>query len=344
MRGFCLKKFRKADVLFAMFLICAIAFMIVSPMVILPKVYGVSNIWNKDLPTETTFVELWQVDTFEGGIANRARYLEKTAYKFQELNNNVYVFVRTMEVEQMKLMLAKGKKPDMISFGVGVGETIQAYCKELDIKNAVRGEVLKSGVVDNKLLAMPWCMGGYVLANMMDIDMENLPNKPMKGYEKVLGYGGDCNITANALVGIECNSVCNEGVSQYDAYKQFLTGKNFNVLLGTQRDYYRLKNKVDLGVIPNCEFKYLTNYTDLVQYIAITTDNEGVMNCAKNFIKYLTSVTVQKTLTQIGMFGVSSVKIYSDENVEFENAILNTKNILNVFTSDAELNEMRKIK
>jgi len=338
-----LRKVRKADVVFGLFLITAIIFMIISPMVILPKVYGVSNIWNKDLPAETTFVELWEVDTFEGGSASRARYLEKTAYKFQELNSNVYIFVRTITAEQMKIMLGEGKKPDMISFGVGVGELIQAYCKDIDVRTPVRGEVLASAVVDNKLKAMPWCMGGYILASM-DVDLDNLPNQPTEGYRAVIGYGEDNNVTTNALKDIQCDSIVEEKLTAYDAYKNFLTGKNYQVLLGTQRDYHRLKNKVSLGVIPNCNYKYLTNYTDLVQYIAITSDNEGVINCGKNFVKYLTSVTVQKTLTQIGMFGVTSVKIYSDENMEFENAVLNTKNILNVFTSDAELNEMRGIK
>ena len=333
---------RKADVVFGIFLVCAIVFMVISPMVILPKIYGVSNIWNKDLPKNTTFVELWQVDTFEGGSASRSRYLEKTAFKFQELNSNVYIFVRTLNIEQLKYMLSVGKKPDMISFGVGAGELLYGYCRELDIKTPVRAELMASGMVAGKQLAIPWCMGGYILASTLDVDMVNLPNEPMGGYRAVLGYGQDANVTSNVLSELNCVSISEDKMDAYEAYKNFVVGKNYNVLLGTQRDYHRLQNKVNLGVISNCNYRYLSGYNDLVQYIAITGEDEGVVNCAKNFVRYLTSVTVQKTLTQIGMFGVSAIKIYNDGMTEFENSVMSTKNILNVFVSDAELDVMRE--
>ena len=342
-RFFVLKKFKKQDIVFAIFLVIAIIFLFVAPFIILPKVYGSQNIWDKDLPEETVFLELWEVDTFEGGSANRARFLEKTAYKFQELNNVVYIYVRTLTVEQATAMLAEGQRPDMVSFGIGAGELFASYCQPLDIKTPVRSELLDAGSYDGSQLAVPWCMGGYLLATTdEDINLTDLSVSAPSGEDMwLVGTGGEYNVASLALDGVTSYINPSERFTQYEAYEAFLKGNKFDVLLGTQRDYFRLQNRVNLGTISNIKYEFLVGYTDLVQYMAITTQDETINNCAKNFIRYLCSVTVQKTLTSIGMFGVTSVKIYQDSYSEFENVMMQNLDVLNVFTDNTTLNELR---
>jgi len=338
-----LKRLRKQDRAFAIFLIAVIIFLFIAPFILLPQIYGLQNIWNKDLPENTVFLELWEIDTFEGGSASRVRFLEKTAYKFQELNNTVYIFVRNLTLEQARVMLENGEKPDMVSFGIGAGEMLQSYCQGLDIKTPVRSDIIVGGEVNSQQLAMPWCMGGYMLATLGEFDLESDLSTLQKSSKNtsLIGTGGVYNLSRQALSNNNLDYFP-DALTQYQAYEKFLVGSNFDILLGTQRDYFRLQNKVNLGVLSNCNFKYIGGFSDLVQYIAITAENEDIINCANNFIRYLCSVTIQKTLKNIGMFSVTSIKIYDDNYSDFENTMMQKIVVQNVFVNNVELDKLRK--
>ena len=62
---------------------------------------------------------------------------------------------------------------------------------------------------------------------------------------------------------------CEPTLTQYGAYERFLSGNAATILLGTQRDYWRLKGRMDNGKIGEICFAALSDYTDLVQYVGI---------------------------------------------------------------------------
>ena len=81
-----------------------------------------------------------------------------------------------------------------------------------------------------------------------------------------------------------------------DAFLTFVSGKS-KYLLGTQRDINRLENR-EL----NYEIYPIKEFSDLYQYISITTNNKGKKLIAEDFINYLISKDSQEKLFKIGMF------------------------------------------
>ena len=76
-----------------------------------------------------------------------------------------------------------------------------------------------------------------------------------------------------------------------------------------------------------------------MQYVAITTKNDAFVSVANDFVKYLTSDSIQKKLTSIGMFGVTEDTIYDDEYKDFELALKNKLQVMNVFVSNVWIKE-----
>ena len=86
-----------------------------------------------------------------------------------------------------------------------------------------------------------------------------------------------------------------EYLSPMDAYLKFVT-KDGNVLLGTQRDLRRLEKRgVAFTAYP------LTGFSDLCQYIAVTTKSDEKYRACLDFLRYIASEKVQDKLWKIGM-------------------------------------------
>lgn len=316
-------KYNKINIVFCIFLIACIIFLIIAPFILLPKINKAYSL--NEQQKKNVFLELWEIDTFEGGTNSRGKFLEQVALNFEQKNKGVYVIVRTLSLQQAVLLLQQDSIPNLISFGVGVGDYIKAYVKEVNINTTVRKNVLNSGKMQNKQYAMPWCMGGYVYCGLQSLD--NIK-------ENSVGVGVENNIPPKT----ECKQVIKYN-TQYDAYKDFFNNK-YDVLLGTQRDYFRLVNKLALGAISNCNFKFNNNYTDLVQYIAITSIQEDDIQYCQNYIQFLLDLNTQNRLNNIGMFSVINAHIYSNTNyAEFENNILNINNVPNAFLEIEEIKE-----
>mgnify|MGYP002520993929 CR=1 FL=1 len=284
------------------------------------------------------FLELWNVDTFEGGKSSRGAFLEKQAIAFQKMNTGVYIITKSLNKEQLKIQLASGACPDFISFGIGVGDMISGLVKAMDSFD-IRNELKFHNLV-------PWCYGGYVLCSKIQI--KNV-NEVLNGNS--VGFGNENTVTINALranlkTDISKINVYEKSLStysQYSAYEDFLADK-FDVLIGTQRDFYRLKNRMDLGALSNCSFKFLEGYTDLVEWFACFSEEEEKVELVYKFVKYVLSDDVQKKLEGLGMFSVTGLEIYKDEYYKkFEEALQKPLKVLNPLLSLVEIKEMQKI-
>ena len=124
-------KSNKINIFFCIFLVVCIIFVSVAPIYILPKVYKnySFDMLNRE---DGVFLELWEVDTFEGGTNSRSKFLEKVAIAFEKKNSGVFVVVRNLTLDQLKLMLSQEKLPDMLSFGIGAGELVRAFCNTIE--------------------------------------------------------------------------------------------------------------------------------------------------------------------------------------------------------------------
>ena len=344
MGGAFLSLSKREKTFFAVFALVVAVFLFVTPYILLPKIYAGRDEWVKTAPPNAVFLELWEIDTFEGGSASRARFLEKNAYLYQERTIGTYVLVRTLDLNQAKLMLEQGSRPDIVSYGVGAGELLEAITTEITSDCGVRADLLAGGVKNGKQLAIPWCMGGYVLCadgDFGELNVDNFTKAQETSELSVIGTGQNYNIPVLSLNEDEKKYLKISNLTQYQAYESYLKGNDFSVLLGTQRDFYRLNNKVNMGVMAPLNYKYLNTYTDLIQYFSITSSNENQINHAQDFIKFVTSQLVQNKLNSIGMFTVNGSTIYSNEYADFERALNSKLKVLNVFTPNVKIEEIQ---
>jgi hypothetical protein len=94
-----------------------------------------------------------------------------------------------------------------------------------------------------------------------------------------------------------------------DAYVAFTAGK-FRYMIGTQRDVIRLETRQ-----MNAVFTPLNNFTDLYQYLAVSSINAEKYDYAVDFIRHVICDKIQDDLYNIGMFSPY-------KNIPTENATL----------------------
>ena len=200
-----------------------------------------------------TVLNVWQIDSFEGGKGSRAKYLQDVGNKFTK-KNGCYVTVSSLSADAARLNLKNGNVPDLISYGAGTYE----------IEGFIRG-------------ATPyhcWCNGGYCFlsldtnANFEDISVKNL----------IINGGTDNLVDITAIL---CGVNGAEKAEPTSAYVRLINGE-FKYLLGTQRDIFRLRTRgVAFAVKP------VTAFNDLYQNISVTCSNDKKAVYAERFIEFL---------------------------------------------------------
>lgn len=331
------KKFRYVALCAAIFLVLA------TPLFLLPLWKNRPQAGYPVAPQEAVFLELWNVDTFEGGRASRAAFLERQAIAFEAVHNNIFIVVYNLTPEQAQIQMENNILPDFVSFGTGLGELFSPFAEPLDTHFKIREEWVAAG--ENRAVA--WCTGGYVLCSQ-EVDLteqETLLQEDITA--NWLGFGGEFNAPLSALAAQAQTGSSNPDAlfaesllpdySQYNAYEDFLSGE-FEVLLGSQRDFYRLQNRVELGSLDGCNFRFLSGYTDLVQWLSVTTTDSDKQGIAEQFMEYVLTDKRQKKLADLGMFSVLNLSIYSDsEYAKFEQALLEPCLVASAFRGKAAL-------
>ena len=250
----------------------------------------------------------------------------------------------------------------MASFSAGAGFELLPYLSPYggDV-SCVRGDYLRGGQLNGKVYALPYMAGGYALAamskNLAGFENKNLAENIFgMGFEKKVGkktvnlasvacgYGGfnqPCMALALNATQSRRNDLLDEGLTQYEAYEKFLTGNNHTVLLGTQRDIYRLTNRIEQGRLGECVFEPLGGFTDLVQYIAVGDTEAKKAVFAEKFACFLTQEQSQQKLTEVRMFTVNAQSIYSDGAMSALEQALSSVRTINAFTDPSILSALR---
>ena len=73
----------------------------------------------------------------------------------------------------------------------------------------------------------------------------------------------------------------------------------------------RLSQKQDNGKISPLTVLPLADYTDLVQFVGVSSSSQNV-SAAKEFVNFLLGDDVQKTLSAVGLFSATKIPLYSD--------------------------------
>ena len=95
--------------------------------------------------------------------------------------------------------------------------------------------------------------------------------------------------------------------SQYSAYCDFIAG-NSVLLLGSQRDVFRLDNRIKLGKISDVIVEQITTFSDLMQFMFLSKNIDAEkLDYAESFIEFMISDECQSLIKQMGMFSVTNV-------------------------------------
>lgn len=304
-----------------------IVFLCIAPFTLMPSLLSAqANVNRNQVFNYQGILELWHLECFEGGSASRSAFLEKQAVKFERQNKGVYIVINTMSLEQFKLNIDSGKTPNMLSFGIGVGDSFIEKLADINISNSIRADLLEGGKFYNKQLAVPYILGGYAI-------MGNSQNNNSIMGSTGTGFSGTINPLQSVLTNnLSINISENINIDTYTAYDKFLKGQ-FDNLLGTQRDVYRIYNRQQKGLIDNINYKFLSGYNDLVQYISIFKSNYTEEKVCEDFIKQLTSFDTQSQIKNINMFSVlENLCLYSNDIfAEMEQYLLQKLYVNNVF-------------
>ena len=303
-------------------------------------------------------VEMWNVESFEGGVGSREAWLINRAAKFEAANKGLFVHVTTLSEEQLKTKLAEGQTFDMICFSRGVGalvkEQLAFYTGSV---GAIKDNYLISGQLDGNPVAVPIYSGAYCLfarTEMLSAD-RLLDDALTATYTRKIGKNivelqplicgftpYNSPLSALALSGGRGKVRVSEDVTQYQAYEQFVANKTAVTLLGTQRDMYRLSQRERDGKIDALGFAPLAGYTDLVQYVATSlTAGEKAEACVQ-FIEYLTGDEAQSTLVNLSLFSVLDATFYTSDRYAQCESMLATAYVPNVFGDANAIANQRK--
>jgi hypothetical protein len=317
--------------------------------------FGSCGSIKEDTKAETQIMELWHVDMFEGGSGSRAEYLRQRALEFEKVNKSKFILIKNMTYEQVILSLSEGRSPDMFSFSSGLACDILADLRAFEGNCQIYENILDSGVIENKLFAVPWCSGGYIIAAINEyITGENhnfasilASSHQKKGNSTLYSFTTGYALFNNPMLAVfisNKNTVFNEksfdqskNLTQYEAYSKFIS-KNASVfLLGTQRDAVRLCDRENAA---DFSLQAVKGFTDLVCYIGISKNTAANSSC-QSFIEYLLGEAAQRKLTQINMFSVNIGGLYNEGIMKDIESALSEAFVLNVFMSKEILNESK---
>ncbi|MBQ3597153.1 MAG: hypothetical protein II988_04985 [Clostridia bacterium] len=247
----------------------------------------INNDYLEKTPEYKCLINLWQVDTFEGGTGSRKQFLLKVCREFERQYQGVLIAVSSFTIEGVKQALKKGNNPDMISYGLGVDLSQVNVLKEK--ANYI------GGIINGKTYAQAWCRGGYCLVKNAESDIDINSNQ----FDDIIVSKSEFTqpLLALALEGVTVNNFTIK--KPLDAYVDFINQKQ-KVFLCTQRDLVRLSNR---GV--SIEVRPMTRYNDIIQYVSLTTSDNLKSVYSERFIEYLLSSKVQTQLQQINMLSVS---------------------------------------
>lgn len=347
-----MKKLKNIKTLIFRILVCllVVIMLIFLPNIELSKNYDLNNIYSVFLGKKAGYngiIEIWNIDTFEAGNVSKVNLLSSITKEYQNKNKGVYFMVRNLTENECMNLLNAGECPDLFSCGFGVADSIKDYVKSFSNLNLSEvDDCLKESVmIDNNVMAVPWCKGGYfVISTKEKLEKANIKTDDASFCDKLFSAGymvknkkservvysvafGNSNYLMpqqavksynNSEVDLISNSYNKEHKTwtSYSAYCDFVAGGSV-FLLGTQRDVYRMKNREKLGKVTDVVIEQLKDFTDLIQFMLLNKTLSGnKLAEVENFANFLIQEKSQSIVSNSGLFAVTrGVEIEQNSSV-----------------------------
>ena len=269
-----------------------IALVIVSIITVFGLTIGVNKIGEMDLSSDSStykgILNLWHVDTFEGGTWSRKQFILSVARQFESQNPGVLVSVKQHTIDSINSELEKGL-PDLISFSTGIN--ISGMSELFLTSN-------DACTLNGKTYAVPYLMSGYYIFSKVEIDGKTC-------FDKITVSDSDLTspLTAFYASGYTANKITVK--SPVNAFYDFCLGDS-EVLVGTMRDANRIiANNLSVSVVP------LNGYNDLYQYVSVTATSQIKKAYADKFVNLLISNEVQEKVSKLSILS-PYVSLYTD--------------------------------
>ncbi len=258
---------------------------VVYGLTVAPSKINANNFHPKD--SAKIILKICQVDTFEGGTGSRKQFILRLARDFERQNVGVLISVNSLTVDNYN---SQKDEYDLVSYGVGL---------EVDSAVPIDAEnFYNSGVIDDKVYALPWALGGYYIFSRQPLNSETTLKDVVVSQNDYTSPFVALSLSGYALENYQIKP-------PVDAYADFITGQK-DYLVGTHRDINRIIARGE-----DCYITPLDGFSDLIQYVSVTTSDKEKSFYAQKFANYLANEG-QTKLTNIGMFSPYKNGIYSD--------------------------------
>lgn len=277
-----------------------------------PVLYRLNYV-KPDAENKTLYVNLWQIDGFEGGKGSRKSFIESTAKKLFK-GEKIYFTVTSLTAEAARANIALGVIPEMVSYPSGF----------YGIENMVNAKDFVSRI---------WCYGCYCLLTLdteSDFGDVNSDNTVVNSGKDNLA--GVCAALVGAGGAVEAEPT--------NAYLQLLNGK-YKYLLGTQRDIYRLETRE-----ASYSAKPVAEFSDLFQNVSILTDGAEEYAACRRLAEEL----VKSDVGSLGLFGndgaavPEQLKALGFEGAEYALKGLSSERYINELKEAAKNGDIKKLK
>ena len=337
------------------------AILVCVPVFVLPHINNKTD--NTPKQDYAGLISMWHIENFEGGSFSRYQYLLRQMIELEKKHKGLLVSIKVLSAFEARNLVEQGHLPDLVSFGTGAGDVFLEHVIAYNGKLNIRQEFISSGTVGGKIKAVAYMSGGYfVMCNKtlikeagIDTQAELLDNvyKATHTYNKgksirySLVTARADNIPLAALIKNSSKTAQENSVlwaeNQFEAYNKFVTGSAC-ILLGTQRDLHRVLNRISQNNFFEYDVRYLKGYTDLVQYLAITSKDQKRQETAQLIVQYLTDQSAQRNLTGVGMFSADGNNYYSAQMLKDMEASINQPLITpNAFTSSKKTSNLNDL-
>ncbi len=284
--------------------------LLITAVIIVPR--GLYKSLNTDKITDEIYrrrekyfygvINVWQIDSFEGGKGSRANFLNEISKRFEKKNNGVYISVETITVEKAEKLISSGqKRPDIISYGSGVNLDESLFMK-LNLNNIPTA--IKKAYTEK---AVPWCMGAYFMigdSNKEKWGQDGYLKQTKKGETKIYSIGVPKREGHTALRNINIGENGLFEATSQEIFEAYNYSQKVIRMIGTQRDLYRLQGLEEKEKAREGDITFL-GYTDLFQYVSILNcDNLKKKEMMDKYINFLLETEQQNELGEIGLFPV----------------------------------------
>jgi hypothetical protein len=279
-------------------------------------------------------LSLWHISSWRTGGSSGAAFLQKRITQFEGQNPHIFIEMKSLTAEQAAQALEGGDKPDIVSYPYGSDLS-------LDFADLPSIDTIFEGLPNT---AYPYMCGGYCLLINTDkltengIDLESdwgiRPEALLKAAQTGVCFDAEDGYTALPALALHAypeakkpqvstwgepdppDAALRLEANWQDGFSSFCAGDK-GVLIASHRQLFEASESFTQGDVPPFTAYAIGPYTDMVQMIGITPQEDALRQAAcESFVTYILSNSAQSKLEPLGVFPVKTgLDVYQQSDI-----------------------------